>query len=99
MTLKKQLQFYLEKRDIAAAHLARRANVPKQSLSGWLAGSKPRDINQVKRVADYLGVSLDHLMFGIGDEAASAKGSDIHSLLNNEWVSGTFELKIRRVKS
>ncbi len=98
MTLKKQLKFYLERNDIVAAQLARKANVPKQSLSGWLAGSNPRDVKQVKRVADALGISLDNLLFGDGQDGDVVKGGDLSALLGDEWLSGTFEMKIRRIK-
>lgn len=98
MTLKKQLRFYIEKRDMTATQLARKSNVPKQSMSGWLSGSNPRDVKQVKRVADALGVSLDNLLFGTGEDTEAMKGADLGALLSDEWLSGTFEMKIRRVK-
>lgn len=98
MNLKRQLRYYLEKRDLTAAQLARKAEVPKQSMSGWLSGNNPRDVRQVKRVADALGISLDNLLFGNGEDAATSKGTDLGSLLGDEWLSGTFEMKIRRVK-
>jgi len=98
MNLKKQLKFYIEKQDITAAQLARKANVPKQSLSGWLAGSNPRDVKQVKRVADALNTSLDNLLFGEGVDAQSQKPVDLGALIGDDWFSGVFEMKIRRVR-
>lgn len=98
MTLKKQLKYYLERNDLTASQLARKANVPKQSLSGWLAGSNPRDVKQVKRVADALNTSLDNLLFGEGSDSKNLKGNDLSTLLGDEWFSGIFEMKIRRVK-
>lgn len=98
MTLKKQLRFYLELNDLTAAQLARKANVPKQSLSGWLAGSNPRDVKQVKKVADALGVSLDNLMFGNGEDENLQKHTELNSLLGDDWIGGLFEVRFRRVK-
>lgn len=98
MTLKKQLRHYLELNDLSAAQLARKAGVPKQSLSGWLAGSNPRDVKQVKKVADALGVTLDNLMFGHGKDSDVQKVSEINSLLGDDWIGGTFEVRFRRVK-
>ncbi|MBL7545541.1 MAG: helix-turn-helix transcriptional regulator [Bdellovibrionaceae bacterium] len=98
MNLKKQLKYYLERDEITASQLARKANVPKQSLSGWLAGSNPRDVKQVKRVADALNITLDNLLFGEGPEPQSQKAIDLGSLVGDEWFSGIFEMKIRRVK-
>lgn len=98
MTLKKQLRLYLEKRDLTAAQLAKKAQVPKQSLSGWMAGSNPRDVRQVKRVAEVLGTTIDHLMFGEGAQSDSAKVGSLESLLTDDWVGGVFEIKLRRIK-
>lgn len=98
MTLKKQLRFYLDLHDMTAAQLARKAKVPKQSLSGWLSGSNPRDVKQVKKVADSLGVSLDNLMFGNGEDENLQKHTEINSLLGDDWIGGTFEVRFRRVK-
>lgn len=98
MTLKKQLRFYLNQKDITASQLAKRSSVPKQSMSDWLSGSNPRNITQVKKVADALGVTIDHLMFGEGEGKTSDKSLDIETILNDQWISGLFEIKFRRVK-
>ena len=98
MNIKKQLKYYLDRNDLTASQLARKANVPKQSLSGWLAGSNPRDVKQVKRVADVLNTTLDNLLFGEGSEAQVQKPVDLGALVGDEWFSGVFEMKIRRVK-
>jgi len=87
MNLKKQLKLYLENKDLTASELSRLAGVPKQSLSDWLAGSNPRDIRTVKRVADALEVSLDHLVFGEGLQVAPAIEN------KGDWMSGVYEVK------
>lgn len=83
---------------MTAAQLARKAKVPKQSLSGWLAGSNPRDVKQVKRVADVLSVSLDNLMFGQGKEKNHQVHTELSALLGDDWIGGQFEIRIRRIK-
>lgn len=98
LNLKKQLRFFLDRRDMTAAQLARQSAVPKQSLSGWLAGSNPRDVKQVKRVAEALGVSLDHLMFGEGEDQRAEKVTELNALLGDSWITGLFEVRLRRVK-
>ncbi len=98
MNLKQQLKFYLEHREVSASQLARKAKVPKQSISGWLAGSNPRDIRQIKRVADVLGVTIDHLMFGSGEDSQQSKAKSFDALIDGEWFSGLFEVRLRRIK-
>jgi transcriptional regulator with XRE-family HTH domain len=97
MNLRKQLRYLLELREMSAAQLARKASVPKQSISGWLAGSNPRDIRQIKRCADVLGTSVDNLLFGDGLDRKAEKVTELDALLGNEWISGIFEVRLRRV--
>lgn len=97
MTLKKQLQLYLEKSDLTAAQLSRKSGVSQQVLSTWLRGGEPRKMEQVKKVADALGTTVDHLCFGEG--AQSKEGSmDLDTVFGDEWISGLFEVKLRRIK-
>ena len=98
MNLKKQLASLLDHRGMTAAELSRKSGVPKQALSRWLSGQAPKDVSQVKRAADVLRVSVDHLLFGTTVEDGSRKITDISSLVGDDWLGGTFELRIRRVK-
>ena len=98
MNLKRQLAGLLDHRGMTAAELSRKSGVPKQALSRWLGGQAPKDVTQVKRVADALGVTLDHLLFGSSIEDESRKITDISSLVGDGWLGGVFELRLRRVK-
>lgn len=102
MNLKKQLKAYLQATNMSASELSRITGVPKQSISDWLAGSNPRDVRLVKKVADVFRVSLDHLYFGDGVEEAGegealfiVKSDDSQT---DEWISGIFEGRIRRIR-
>lgn len=97
MKLKHQLKYYLNETGMTAAQLARKSGVPKQSLSGWLTGNNPRNVMQVKKVADVLGVSVDNLLFSEGKEKTE-KLTSLDSILDDQWVGGFFEVKLRRVK-
>ena len=96
MNLKSQLRFYLDRMEMSATQLAKKASVPKQSLCGWLAGSNPRDVRQIKRVADVLGITLDHLIFGNGPVPDSERFLGSSFLKNDNWTEGLFEVKFRR---
>ena len=102
MNLKKQLKLYLENKGLTASELSRLSGVPKQSISDWLGGSNPRDIRSVKKVAEALAVTLDHLVFGEGVEEGVSRNA-IPSLGENSfqhdgWMRGVYEVKFRRVK-
>lgn len=102
MNFKKQLEFYLDHLDMTAAQLARKANLPKQTVHNWLTGQMPRNFDQVKKIAEALGnIPLDNLLYGEGlDDSRSRSSSKVLDLLmsDDQWLSGTFEIKIRRVK-
>jgi transcriptional regulator with XRE-family HTH domain len=64
MKLKENLKILIEQKGISAVQLAKLANVRKQRISDWLAGANPKDFDQVRAIAQALGVSLDTLLFG-----------------------------------
>lgn len=98
MNLRSQLKFYLEHKDTSATELSRESGVSKQVVSLWLAGSKPRNLTQVKLVAEALGTTVDHLCFGKGLEPEKEKAVELDALLGSQWVAGIFEVKFRRIK-
>lgn len=61
-TLKEE--FRLKK--ITLTKVARDCQIPPSVLHGWLHGTLPsaKNINHIKTLADYLGYSVDHLLFG-----------------------------------
>ena len=100
MKLKTQLRTLLKLKGINAAELSRQSGVPKQSISDWLGGTMPRNIAHVKKVADALNVTVDELCFGgkNTDLVPSSQNADLDALLGDQWISGLFEVKLRRVK-
>lgn len=95
MNLDKQLKFYLEKTGMNASELARKSGVSRQSLSDWLGGRSPRNLFQIKKIADCLNTTIDNLCFGTKD--AQSTTTHLSELLGEEWLSGVFEIRLRRV--
>jgi len=62
---KKQLKTFLHDRKLTAAEVARRTGVPKQTLSDWLSGTQPRNMEYVRRVAEELHVTTTQLFFDV----------------------------------
>ncbi len=98
MRIKEQLKLYLDFRDISAAELSRRSGVSKQVISSWLAGVEPKNISHVRKVAEILGTTVDHLCFGEGKSLDQEKVTELDALLGDQWIGGTFEIKLRRVR-
>jgi len=95
--LRTQLALYIEIRGLTLSELSRRAKVPKGTIHSWISGKSPKNIDAIKRVADTLKVSLDHLLYGSGQDEDSQRITELDALLGDGWVGGTFEVKFRRV--
>jgi transcriptional regulator with XRE-family HTH domain len=93
MKLDKVLKSKLQKRGVKITQLSKATKVPLQTLHNWLSGQKPRDIDQVKRVADYFGVSINSLCF---DEIEKTS-RDLKDF-KEEILVGNFEVILRRPK-
>lgn len=95
MQLKLILKKLIKERGTTIAHLSRATSVPLQTLHGWLNGSEPKSLRQVKLIADYFEVDLDYLCFGIKPNTKT-KGpiEDFRDEIN----AGVFEVVLRRVK-
>lgn len=93
MILKDILKNLILERGITIAHLSRSTRVPMQTLHGWLHGSEPRSLKQVKMVADYLEVDLEYLCFGTQKPKAG-----VLERHKDEINAGVFEVVLRRVE-
>lgn len=96
MQLKTILKKLIKERGTTIAHLSRATSVPLQTLHGWLNGSEPKSLRQVKLIADYFSVDLDYLCFGITHKAEPKSAiEDFREEIN----AGVFEVVLRRVKT
>lgn len=91
MNLKTQLQRLMKARGLTQSQLARKSGVPRQVISVWLGGVEPRKLGHLKKVADGLGTTMDHLCYGTTVSDASELA--VEQILG----SGHFEVRLRRV--
>lgn len=90
--LQKILKALIRENDVTVAQLSRSTKLARQTIDNWLSGQEPRSLAQVKKVADYFGVSVDYLCFG--QEKKETKIQDYGEEIN----AGVFEVVLRRVK-
>lgn len=90
MELKTILKKLIKVKGITITALSRATKVPLQTIHGWLQGSEPKGLKQVKKVADYFQVDLDYFCFGI--EPKSPTFRDYQDEIN----AGVFEVILRR---
>lgn len=92
MILSQQLKHLLHTRDITVAQLSRATGVPAKTVYHWLHGQSPRNLVQVKKIADHFSVTLDYLLFG------QAMPANPIEELKNDILAGVFEVVLRRVR-
>lgn len=92
MKLSSQLKKILKKNGLSVAQLSRAVKVSDKKIYSWLNNQSPRNLNDLKAVADYLEVSVDYLLF---DEAKFEKKISI-SDFKEEISLGLLEVIIKR---
>jgi transcriptional regulator with XRE-family HTH domain len=100
MKFKEQLRKLLKDHDMTAAQLSRKTGVPRSVISDWLAGASPKNIDHVKKVSESLGVCIEVMFFGGCREECkhTDKKIDHEKLADSEWISGIYEIKMRKLK-
>lgn len=63
MILRHKLKDLLQHRRMRPIDLARELGIAKQVISDWLAGSRSRNLEQIKQVANYFEITIDELCF------------------------------------
>ncbi|MES2770233.1 MAG: helix-turn-helix transcriptional regulator [Bdellovibrionota bacterium] len=94
MDLKTILRKIIREKGLTITSLSKKSKVPVQTLHGWLSGSEPKSIRQLKAVADCLGVDINYLCFG----TKSKVEADKLEVFKDEINAGIFEVVLRRVK-
>lgn len=94
MVIKTILKKLIKEKGLTITNLSRATKVPLQTLHGWLNGSEPKNLRQVKAVADYLEVDLDYLCFGIKPKISKSSLEEFSDEIN----AGVFEVVLRRIK-
>jgi len=102
LILKTQMRNLLRQNGKTVTSLARSTQIPVQTLHNWLSGQKPKDIEQVKKVASYFSVSLDEFCFGKQNDISNyfnpvEKASPLKEILENEIYAGKFEVILRKI--
>ena len=94
MKLPVVLKKILDERNLTISKLATMSDVPKTNIKNWIDGSRSSpNLEQVKKVAVVLGVSVHYLCWGSEDE-----NSPLSKIMKDDLFSGTFEVTLKRIK-
>ena len=90
--LSHMLSSLLLKKNLTLKQLANETGIKPSTLSGWKNGVSPRDLSEVRRCAQFFGVSMEMLLFGQQNEEVS-----LDSLLTEKVFDGFLKVKIERI--
>ncbi|MCB9094710.1 MAG: helix-turn-helix transcriptional regulator [Halobacteriovoraceae bacterium] len=93
MKLSKNLSFYLESTKTNTSELAKATGIPVSTLHGWLNGVDPKNLTQLKKVAQFFQLTIDELCFN--EEQANI----VFKNYANEINAGLFEVVLKRVNN
>jgi transcriptional regulator with XRE-family HTH domain len=96
LRLRDVLRLKLKELGIGIPTLARHTGISRQTLSNWIGGQKPHNIEQVKKVADYLAITVDELCFG--SKVEKGAGRSVLETYGDEINAGIFEVVLRRAR-
>lgn len=82
-------------KQLSIASLARQSGVPKATIHGWMTGRSPKNLANVKKVADVLGVPIGQLIFGDTVDSKSNPIAVRESL--NEVFRGEVRIIIEKI--
>lgn len=93
MNLRKNLSKIMKERNLSLAALASASGVPKQTIHGWTAGRRVRDLDKLKKVASVLKMPLHDLLYGVPDPFSSVTNEVL-----KELFSGDVRVTIHRIE-
>lgn len=89
MRLQENIKAYLKRHGISVSELSRRCGVPNATLADWIYGRPPNNLMQLKKLANYMNLTIDALIFG--------EETTLEAQVRDEWISGIYEIRMRRI--
>lgn len=86
------LSHLMESRRITLKEISKGTGVPLSSIAEWKKNNRNPKVEDAGKVADFLGITLSHLLFGQED-----RQEPLQKILKEEFFKGTFEINIKRV--
>lgn len=96
MDLARNLKLKLKERDLTVAQLSRATKVPQTTIANWLAGIAPKNIDQLKTIADFLETSIDNLCYS--KEIIKSETPSLKAVVEDEVLAGVYEVVLRRYR-
>lgn len=94
VNLKNNLKLLIGKHQLNATKLCKATGIPKSTISDWLLGNSPKNIKQVKILADHFNITIDELVFGETSLDPFSRNEDVSELLS----LGNFDVYLKKRK-
>ena len=82
----------LKKHNVTRYQVSKATGVPQSSLSDWSKGKSKPKYDNMKKIADYFGVSVDYLL-GSEEKPAATEDSELDEMLKDEFIAFYGEVK------
>lgn len=92
LRISETLNKILQEKKISLKELSKGSGVPSSTLSEWRTSGRSPNVEQAAKVADFLGITISHLLFGQED-----KQEPLQKILREEFFKGVFEISIKKV--
>lgn len=87
------LKQLIKERRLTIKEISKGSGVPPTTIAEWANERTPKNPQQVRKVAQFLGVSIHYLLFGEEDSQ-----EPIQKILKEDFFTGTFEITVKKVK-
>jgi transcriptional regulator with XRE-family HTH domain len=98
ITLAKNLKAILKTQGLTSSSLSRACGIPNTTLSNWLSGQPPKNVLQLKTVAEFFDLTIEELTFGEKPKQLSEPKSILKEFVEDEIYAGKYEVVLRRIK-
>jgi transcriptional regulator with XRE-family HTH domain len=94
MELQRVLKALMKERGLTFRQLSDATGVPMSSLKDWASGAFPRDLDGVRKVAQFCDVSFEYLVFGTEATGPASLESVLNAIPTNTLFSGWVKVSI-----
>jgi len=84
--MEKNLKKIMTKNQITLKSLSTEVGIPASTIHGWLNGVPPKNIHEVKKIADFLGITIDVLCFGSVEDVKKHREKTVGDLGGVELI-------------
>ena len=95
LQFRKNLKELIIQKGVTIVFLSQTTKIPLQTIHGWLSGTSPRNLYQLKILAEYFEISIHTLCFEKIDDKKKIEIDVLEDII----ASGKFEIILKKIKT